>query len=459
MNGAIFLRILERALHSKINYVICLALPVGVMMEVQKHRANYERTYLKRMLRQNKNQSMKKYTLILFSFGALTSNSQVLWQINKDTVITYNYVDGDEFSEGEISKDKWKSWYGWARSIATNKEQQYYSDYKNHEIKNGCLYLSTRKEDVEARFVDWMGDNDSIKNGKGEFQGINKRKWKYSGGLIHSNRQFLKGYFEIKFKAPSDKGLWPAFWLYGGTPNEEIDIMELKGEREDQIHVDTHCQNCDMVRNPIGLKRSFGGWLKLDGKLNKGFNVVSGLWTDDEIRYYLNGKCIAVAKVKFKVPKFLAANVAIADDNGPFHPGPDKNDTEFEPMIIDYIRVWTKEESTETPILKVDDHNKELDNTSVKRSPKMLFGKKKEHANDGIFISMLKLEDGNAKLFCNGMKEKESYKLKVTNGDQLLLEQNITDREFIIPYAMSHGTKVEVTYNNKVASKTFQLSR
>ena len=122
---------------------------------------------------------MKKFILILFSFGVSTSNSQILWQINKDTVITYNYFDGDECSETELSKDKWSSWYGWARSIATNKEQQYYSDYKNHEVKNGCLYLSTRKEDVEARFVDWMGDNDSIKNGKGEFQGINKRKWKY----------------------------------------------------------------------------------------------------------------------------------------------------------------------------------------------------------------------------------------------------------------------------------------
>lgn len=402
---------------------------------------------------------MRKIFSLVFVLGIYGSNSQVLWQINKDTVITYNYLDGDEFSGDSISKEKWSSWYGWARSIATNKEQQYYSDYKNHEVKNGCLYLTTRKEDFEARFVDWMGDNDSIKNGRGEFQGINKRKWKYSGGLIHSKKQFLKGYFEIKFKAPSDKGLWPAFWLYGGTPNEEIDIMELKGERDDQIHVDTHCQKCDMVRNPIGLKRSFGGWIKLNGKLNEGFHVVSGLWTDNEVRYYLNGKCIAVSKVKFNVPKALAANVAIADDNGPFHPGPDKNDTEFEPMVIDYIRVWTKEEGTTPAPLKVDDLNAQPDHTEAKRSPKMLYGKKKEHVNDGIFISLVKLEDGNAKLFCNGIGQKESYTLKVTNGSQLLLNQNVSDREFIIPYPMSHGTRVEITYKNKVASKTFNLLR
>lgn len=402
---------------------------------------------------------MRNVLAILFISGISALNAQVLWQINKDTVITYNYLDGDEFSGNEISQEKWKSWYGWARSIVSNKEQQYYSEFKNHEVKNGCLYITTRKEEFEARFVDWMGDNDSIKSGKGVFQGMNKRKWNYSSGLIHSTKNFLKGYFEIKFKAPSDKGLWPAFWLYGGTPNEEIDIMELKGEREDQIHVDTHCQNCDIVRNPIGLKRSFGGWIKLNGKLNEGFNVVSGLWTDNEVRYYLNGKCIAVSKVKFNVPKALAANIAVADDNGPFHPGPAKNDTEFEPMIIDYIRVWTKEESTNSNVLKVNDVTPQPDDTEAKRSPKMLYGKKKEHANDGIFISLIKLEDGNAKLFCNGLDKKESYKLKVTNGSQLLMEQNINEREFIIPHPMSNGTKVEITYNNKVASKTFTLTR
>ena len=217
---------------------------------------------------------MKKLGCLIFCLGVFISNSQTLWQINKDTVITYYYQDGDEFSENEISKDKWNSWYGWARSITSNKEQQYYSDYKNHEIINGCLYITCAKEATSARLTDWMGDADSIKSGKGVFQGLNKRDFKYVSGLIQSKQKFLKGYFEIKFKAPPDKGLWPAFWLYGGSPNEEIDIMELKGERHDQTHVDTHCQGCDMVRNPIGQKKSFGGWIKLSGDLDKDYNIV-----------------------------------------------------------------------------------------------------------------------------------------------------------------------------------------
>ncbi len=402
---------------------------------------------------------MKKLICILFCCGISISNSQTLWQINKDTVITYYYQDGDEFSDSELSKDKWNSWYGWARSITSNKEQQYYSDYKNHEIKNGCLYITSAKEVTSARLIDWMGDNDSIKSGKGVFQGLNKRDFKYVSGLIQSKQKFLKGYFEIKFKAPPDKGLWPAFWLYGGSPNEEIDIMELKGEREDQTHVDTHCQGCDMVRNPIGQKRSFGGWIKLNGDLDKGYNIVSCLWDDNAVKYYVNGKCIAVSKVKFTQPKHVVANIAIPDDNGPFHPGPNKEATTFSPFIIDYIRVWNKEEKQDNFVLKNSDANQAPDNTEAKRSPKMLYGKKKEHVNEGVFVSLIKNEDGTLKLFCNGLSKKETYKVKITNGDEIIFEKITDERELNIPTAVSNNLKVEIIYGSKTASKTFRLTR
>ena len=402
---------------------------------------------------------MKKLIYIIICCGNFISNSQTLWQINKDTVITYYYQDGDEFSETEISKEKWNSWYGWARSITSNKEQQYYSDYKNHEVKNGCLYITCAKEATRGRLIDWMGDNDSIKSGKGVFQGLNKRDFKYVSGLIQSKQKFLKGYFEIKFIAPPDKGLWPAFWLYGGSPNEEIDIMELKGEREDQTHVDTHCQGCDMVRNPIGQKKSFGGWIKLNGDLDKGYNVVSCLWDEQEVKYYLNGKCIAVAKVKFTQPKHVVANIAVPANDGPFHPGPNKDVEKFSPFIIDYIRVWNKEEKQDNFVLKNTDANTSPDNTDAKRSPKMLYGKKKEHVNDGIYVSLFKNEDGTLKLFCNGLSKNETYKVKITNGEQNIFEKTTDGRELSIPISVSNNLKIEVTYGNKTASKTFRLSR
>jgi beta-glucanase (GH16 family) len=392
---------------------------------------------------------------VFFFFISIQLSSQVLWQINTDTIIVYNYNDGDEFSGTEVSQEKWKSWYGWARSIYSNKEQQYYSEFKNHEVKDGCLYITPKREDLEAKMIDWMGDNDSIKSGGGKFYGLNKRSWKYTSGLIQTKKEFLRGYFEIKFKAPSEKGLWPAFWVYGGSPNEEIDFMELKGEREDQIHVDTHCRDCDMVRNFIGQKRSFGGWIKLDGKLNEGFNVVSGSWDENEVRYYLNGKCIAISKVQFSKPKALAANVAIADDKGPFHPGPDKNTKEFSPFIIDYIRVWSKEDGQEDQVLKTTDANPKPDNTEAKRHPKMLYGKKADHSTDGIFVSVFPKEDGTLKLFCNGLDRKESYSVKISEGDKILFNETTSERELELPFKISGNTRVEVSWRNRTAAKTF----
>ena len=67
--------------------------------------------------------------------------AQQLWQINKDTIIQWYYIDGDEFNDTVVNTNKWSYQFGWARSIAANKEQQYYTDGENHELKNGFLNL------------------------------------------------------------------------------------------------------------------------------------------------------------------------------------------------------------------------------------------------------------------------------------------------------------------------------
>jgi beta-glucanase (GH16 family) len=395
------------------------------------------------------------FALALLSHFSLTS--QVLWQFNKDSVYTYDYTDGDEFN-GEVPlKEKWSSWYGWARSIAWNKEQQYYSEFENHEVRDGCLYLKVIKQPVTKRLVDWMNDNDTIKDGN-KFNGLNKRNFNYTSGMISSKIEYHKGYFEIKFKAPSEKGLWPAFWLYGGTPNEEIDFFELKGERPNQIHVDTHCPDrCDYSNKFPGVKRSFGGWVKLKGRLDEGFNIVSGIWDDNEIRFYMNGKFIAVSKVTFNAPKKLVINIAVAADDGPFKPGPDPKVESFSPMIIDYVRVWyetdpsDKNERKKKPAFRSQPVNIPVTNLKTKRLPRFLYGKKKEHSNEGIFISLLRTEN-NAELFCNGLSEGESYDLKIRDSSgKIVYSKSISDREFKVPEEYSTNTQLEVTFNNKSA--------
>ena len=396
--------------------------------------------------------------LVTFLFFWCDLNSQVLWQISKDTVITYYYEDGDEFNGTYDVKDKWNSWYGWARSIASNKEQQYFSDYENHEIKDGCLNLTVTKKNINAKLVDWMNDNDSIKS-NGEFIGYNKRNFKYSAGLIQGKRKYSFGYFEIKFKAPKESGLWPAFWLYGGTEDSEIDFMELNGIHQDQIHVDIHCPNkCDYIKYYYVQNRSFGGWIKLKGGLDESFNVVSGIWDENEVRFYINGEFMAVSKVKFGGVKELVANVAVPANDGPFHPAPDTNIVNFSPMVIDYIRVWTKDKSkmNEKNITTDSNNNNKMNPVSVKRANKWLYGKSKKSDNKCIFVSILKDKDGFTQVFCNGLIEKEFFNLKLKDAsEKIFFEKTINENEFKIPVKANSSNVLEIGYAGKNVQYTF----
>ena len=64
-----------------------------------------------------------KRIIFLFStvFLFLSIKAQVMWQISEDTVITWNYADGDEFNDKKIDTDKWKYSYGWEEQYLPTK--------------------------------------------------------------------------------------------------------------------------------------------------------------------------------------------------------------------------------------------------------------------------------------------------------------------------------------------------
>lgn len=335
------------------------------------------------------------YTTAFLLLLLLFAESQIMWQFNKDSLITWHYEDGDEFNGNEINGQQWNDWYGWGRSISANKEQQYYSKYNNHFLKNGILSLSAKREDVNERYVDWMSDNDSIFENN-TYQGPNKRKFTYTAGLLQSKRDYQYGCFEIKFKIPAEKGFWPAFWLYGGTPNEEIDWMELKTERPDQIHVGRHCQNKKDNYFRVGLKKkAWGDWVKFNGSLREGYNVVTGIWNGKSLRYYLNGECIAVTNVNMHIPKKLVLNIAVSSDKGSYSPGPRKDFKDSVSFEVDYVRVWTRSEYTGKRYAKQPKAYEPLTGAEPVTSSKLIsrsrlhYGKKELHENEGFFASLM----------------------------------------------------------------------
>lgn len=410
---------------------------------------------------------MKKIILVFgLMFFVQVSSSQVLWQIDKDTVCTWYYLDGDEFNDSELNTNEWSYWYGWGRTIWGNKEQQYYTDGKNHELKNGQLLLYAKREKITAKYIDWMGEKDSIKDGN-NFFGYNLRDYDYSAGMIQSKKKYLYGYFEIKFKNPPENGFWPAFWLYGGTPNEEIDWMELKTEMDNKIHVGRHSKKKEENKLRYGIKkRWWGDWLKFKGSFKNDYNIVSGEWTPEYLKYYLNGECIAYTKIHFEDPKHIVANIAVPGKNGSFKPAPDpmiKNSGNF---AIDYIRVWTmdpnqtistaKEKLTKG---KVKAQPVGLSASKLKTKGKFHYGSKDIHKNDGITVSLVPQGDGIYHLTVLGKEipAYATYQLKWGN-DAEKESGKLTYGTIVLNCAQQRSMKLELIVKCFQHSVTYQIN-
>ena len=259
---------------------------------------------------------------------------------------------------------------------------------------------------------------------------------------LWSKKQFKYGYFECRALAPSGRGFWPGFWLYGGHPNDEIDFMEMKGEKSKHLHVDVHCpNNCDKVRNWIGFKKNWGGWIKASEQITDKYVVYSGLWTPGKLIFYLNGEAVAEYLGDFGTSMNLIANISVAQDKGPFSPGPDKQTVFPNEFVIDYMRVWKAESD---PILKeedkelvrpeyienaiIDKNSSVFSNAKLKRSVGFIFNKKEFKKHLG-YVSVMQESRGQLLIEKNG-NFKDVLTISLLNSNnELLKELKLSDTQ------------------------------
>ncbi|MBI3520699.1 MAG: glycoside hydrolase family 16 protein [Bacteroidetes bacterium] len=287
---------------------------------------------------------MKQIIIILLL--ALNVKSQVMWQIKSNSSQKWYYQDGDEFNGQAIDETKWKFGMPWG-SIAMSQDLAFTQN--NIHTGNGLASFITKKENISAHIYDWEIKKDYLaKSGKKVVDG--KYDVDYTAGMISSKRKFRHGYFELRFKSNEEKGIWPAFWLFGGEPNEEIDFFELKGERENQIHVDVHCpKGCEDYKGGfLNLKKNWGAWIKTNQSLATGWNIISGEWEEGFVKFFLNGQPIGYFEGNFKSSQFLFINTSVAKNGEAFNPGPDESTKWPNSFDVDYVRVWSKEDTTYT---------------------------------------------------------------------------------------------------------------
>jgi len=279
--------------------------------------------------------------LIFYLGVCLFVNGQlkpVLLQVKKDTIIQWNYHFGDEFYGDNLNVNKWYNGYPWGGLII---DQRIYAAPEMTSQKDGILHLSAKNTSEWRKFPEWMLNPEAIKKHGIEIK-EGSMQLDYLTSCIWSKKNFKYGYFECRCKAPTGKGLWPAFWLYGQNQVDEIDFMEMKGERRFQTHVDIHCPNdCDKIAiGPFGRKKGWGGWLKMREELTNNWVIFSGVWLPNSLTYYVNGVPVSHYNGDFSTPMNVIANLSVARDNAPFHPGPDKKTVFPSEFAVDYIRVW-----------------------------------------------------------------------------------------------------------------------
>lgn len=289
---------------------------------------------------------MKRLSLIFLLLCQFTLYPQLLFKLSQDSLRAFSYAGGDEFSGSQVNNGYWRS----AWNKASLRHDYRYND-EDVLLKDGVINFPVLKHDSLYHIDAHERDSAFLKTQKKQLVD-NRFLLHYSTAMIISREKLHYGLYELRFTIDPVKGTWPAFWFYGGNGNEEIDAFELKGERSDEIHVDTHCPyGCDKgYKNKIGLNSNWGGWMKVSEPLEKGFNIVLLEWKPGEVIWYLNGHPLAWFKGDFSNPMYVFLNNALASPYSAFQPGPDNSSVFPSNYYVDYFRVW--QPATDTlPIL------------------------------------------------------------------------------------------------------------
>jgi beta-glucanase (GH16 family) len=388
-----------------------------------------------------------------------------MWKIKKENYEKWFLQDADEFSSPELTWNMWTSGYLWGPELLF-VDMLYKKE--NLELRDGTIAMINKRENTLHKINSWMVDTNVVKRHGKKINEDNSYTFAYSGGGLCSYKKYKYGYFEMRFKANKEQGTWPAFWLYGGEPNEEIDFYEGKGEKSDQIHIDVHCPlGCKEYRGGfLNLKKGYGAWIKLDKSLADGWNIISGEWQENYIKFFLNGIPIGYFEGKFNTSQYLIVNSAVAS-NYEFKPGPNENTNFPNELLVDYVRVWSKDDSLQNKnynFKTFTNSNKSIENNSLvsakpKGKVKFVYDKKNLDSELGT-ITLLPLQKNKYSLSILGDKLGEINVKIIDSKDVSVLDEKLLELNYFILNLekFQKGTyTIQITVKNHKIEQQIQI--
>lgn len=191
----------------------------------------------------------------------------------------WDMVFEDEFEGTTLDSKKWNPTYNWGHT----HNHAAYCVAENVLVENGKLRIKG-----EARR---HPDAPATATSGGKTYNLD-----YTSGAIDSRGKFevQYGYIEGRFKAPAQRGTWPAFWtLQDGWP-PEIDILEIPHAR-DQHHYYLHYTDPSWYAdngNAWDHEASFGG-VHTGPDKSLAFHDYGVEWDATNMNFYFDGKRIA----------------------------------------------------------------------------------------------------------------------------------------------------------------------
>lgn len=236
----------------------------------------------------------------------------------------YSLIWSDEFSGNSLDMSVWNQEVGNGNNGWGNNELEFYtSSPKNSFISNGNLIIEARKETVD--------------------------RFNYTSCRMttQGKKVFKFGRIDIRAKLPVGKGIWPALWMLGTNISSvgwpacgEIDNMELIGTYPARVYGTLHWSNAGGAHTSKGADYSLS-----TGDFSQQFHVFSIIWTQDNIKWYLDDQLflttsaadVSPANYPFNADQFFIFNVAVG---GNWPGSPDYTTVFPQRMFVDYVRVF-----------------------------------------------------------------------------------------------------------------------
>lgn len=270
-----------------------------------------------------KKEGTNNYTIEVFAYSStgdyvtISKTIEVFVAEHEPQLVWFDEFD----TNGKPDDSKWGYNIGRGTNGWGNGESQYYTDRsENVIVEDGYLKIIAKKEDY------------------------NGASYTSARLLTQDKFEFTYGRLDVRAKLPEGEGTWPAIWMLGANIDTvgwpacgEIDIMEHWGHNPTQVSSATHTPAHYGGSNGVHV-----GTTTLNDYATE-FHVYSIEWTEDELRFLIDGEYKYKYKplVKnsdnwpFTKDQFIILNVAMGGSWFSIDP-------EFtqSTMEIDYVRVY-----------------------------------------------------------------------------------------------------------------------